>query len=104
MLSNKWATVYRLQSTGYTHMTEVSKKIKITKRCKSCIALTGSHLKISVIGHILILFRHQHVDYWVSAFPDHNTAFLLQNLWPAQSTFRQPHYTQCNEEGNTPVT
>lgn len=54
----------------------------------------GSHLKIGVIGHILILLRHQHVDDWVSAFPDHYVALLLQNLWPAQSTPRQQHYTQ----------
>lgn len=63
----------------------------------------GSHLKIGVIGHILILLRHQHVDDWVSAFPDHYVALLLQNLWPAQSTPRQQHYTQCNEEGNMSV-
>lgn len=63
----------------------------------------GSHLKISVIGHVLILLRHQHVNDWVSAFPDHYVALLLQNLWPAHSTFSKQHYAQCNEEENMPV-
>lgn len=57
-----------------------------------------SHLKISVIGYILILFHHQRVDDWVSALPDHYVALLFQNVWPVH-TFRQQHYTQCNEEG-----
>lgn len=63
----------------------------------------GSHLKIRVIGHILILLGHQHVYDWVSAFPDHYAALLFQNLWPAHSAFRQQHYTQYNKEGNMPV-
>lgn len=52
----------------------------------------GSHLKLGVIGHILILLRHQHVNDRVSAFLDHYVTLLLQNLWPAHITFRQEHY------------
>lgn len=58
----------------------------------------GSHLKLGVIGHILILLLHQHVNDRVSAFLDHNATLLLQNLWPACITFRQEPYNEepCN--------
>lgn len=63
----------------------------------------GAYLKNSVIGNILILLCHQHVNDWMSAFPDHYVTLLLQKLWPAHSTFRQHHDTPCKEEGNMPV-